>query len=84
MAAAIPSPTYVPMEDEELMTGPDGVLRVGGSVVGDADMPEGLLLGHEVDEDTLRFKQLGEQVSRMVDDAPQVAADLLKRWVEQE
>ncbi len=84
MAAAIPSPTYVPMEDEDLMTGPDGMLRVGGSVVGDADMPEGMLLGHEVDDDTLRFKQLGEQVSRMVDDSPQVAADLLKRWVEQE
>jgi flagellar biosynthesis/type III secretory pathway M-ring protein FliF/YscJ len=82
-ASAIPSPQQGIDVVDEHMAGPDGVLHVAGlTPVGQAEMPDGMLEGQEVDDDTLRFKQLGEQVSRMVDDSPQVAADLLRRWVD--
>jgi flagellar M-ring protein FliF len=80
-AARVPSARGRPPEDADLITGPDGLLRVPGVPVGRADMPEGLLQGQEVDDDTLRVQQLGEQVSKMVDENPAVAAELLRRWV---
>jgi flagellar biosynthesis/type III secretory pathway M-ring protein FliF/YscJ len=85
-AAAIPTPAGPSLlEDEaEYIAGEDGIIHLPGGVVGDAEMPDGMLMGQEVNEDALRFKQLGEQVSRMVDENPQIAADLLKRWVETE
>ncbi len=45
-------------------------------------LTEGFLEGQEVDEDTLRVRNLSEQVSRMVEEDPETAADLLRRWVE--
>ncbi len=48
-----------------------------------ADLTEGFLVGQEVDEDTLRFRNLSEQVSKMVDDDPDTAADLVRRWMGQ-
>ncbi|MHC4064147.1 MAG: flagellar M-ring protein FliF C-terminal domain-containing protein [Planctomycetota bacterium] len=49
-----------------------------------AELSEGFLVGQEVDEDTLRVKNLGEQVSRMVEENPETAADLIRRWVERD
>ncbi len=46
-----------------------------------ADPTEGYLVGQELDEQTLRYRNLSEQVSRMVDDDPEIAADLIRRWV---
>ena len=43
---------------------------------------EGFLVGQEVDEDTLRISNLSEQVSKMVEDNPDTAAELIRRWVE--
>ncbi len=83
-AAVIPAPAHYVDDDSDMQTNAAGVLHIPSAVMGEAEMPEGMLIGQEVDEDALRFKQLGEQVSRMVDDAPQVAADLLKRWVDTE
>jgi len=49
-----------------------------------AELTEGFLVGQEVDEEALRVRQLGEQVSKMVDEDPESAAELIRRWVEQE
>ena len=57
-------------------------LQVAGGPVGKAATTEGLLVGQEIDEDTLKFTQLGEQVSEMVEADPVVAADMIRRWVE--
>jgi flagellar biosynthesis/type III secretory pathway M-ring protein FliF/YscJ len=62
-------------ESEEL-------LSVSGRPVGKAAASEGLLVGQEVDEDTLRFTQLGAQVSKMVETDPETAAELIRRWSE--
>jgi len=56
--------------------------RVDGGPVGSVAAGEGLLVGQEVDDDTLRFSQLGDQVSRMVEANPQLAADLIRRWTQ--
>ncbi len=57
------------------------VLHVaGGAPVGKAAVSEGMLVGEEVDEDTLRFGQLGEQVTRMIENDPATAAEMVRRW----
>ena len=48
-----------------------------------AAVSEGYLTGHEVDEETLRGHELRDQVSTMVEENPDNAADLIRRWVEQ-
>jgi len=57
-------------------------LSVSAGPVGRAAASEGLLIGQEVDEETLRFSQLGEQVSKMVESDPETAAELIRRWAE--
>ena len=49
-----------------------------------AKATEGFLVGQEVDNDTLRFHNLSDQVSSMVEENPEAAADLIRRWVEQD
>jgi len=75
------APTHGQLQESAAVAGSDRVLRNSGGAVGEAESPDGPLQGKEVDEETLKFKQLGEQVSRIVEDSPQVAADLLTRWV---
>lgn len=60
-----------------------GVLNVPGATVGEAVTSEGYLTGHEVDDETLRQQQLSEEVSRMVEEDPASAADLIGRWIEE-
>jgi len=45
---------------------------------------EGFLVGQEIDESTLRVQNLSDQVSRMVDEDPETAAELIRRWIETE
>lgn len=76
-----PSP---PFEGEsDVSTGSDGILTVEGGPVGMAAVSEGYLTGHEVDDETLRAHELRQQVSTMVEENPDNAADLIRRWVEQ-
>ncbi len=75
--SALPPQPRTPPEDFE-----DEMLQVSGGPVGQAAASEGLLVAQEVDEDTLRFSQVGEQVSQMVSSDPQAAAELIRRWAE--
>ncbi|MFQ5414519.1 MAG: flagellar M-ring protein FliF C-terminal domain-containing protein [Phycisphaerae bacterium] len=59
------------------------VLTVGPQTVGQAETTEGFLTGKEVDEDTLKYRQLGEEVSRLVTEDPRSAAELIRRWIEE-
>jgi flagellar biosynthesis/type III secretory pathway M-ring protein FliF/YscJ len=79
---AIPTPRRAERGNVDLIAEADALMAAENAPVGQAGAPDGVLQGQEVDENTLRVKHLGEQVSRMVDESPQVAADLLKRWVE--
>ncbi|MBN1489505.1 MAG: hypothetical protein JXA69_06255, partial [Phycisphaerae bacterium] len=64
-------------EDDE----PEEILTAG-MPIGEAQATGGLLVGHEVDEQSVRSQQLAEQVTELVEDNPTVAANLIKRWVE--
>ncbi|HNQ22331.1 MAG TPA: flagellar M-ring protein FliF C-terminal domain-containing protein [Phycisphaerae bacterium] len=62
----------------------EDMLKVGPAPVGQAIASESLLMGKEVDDETLRYQQLGEEVSKMVEDDPTGAADLIRRWVQEQ
>lgn len=49
--------------------------------VGQAGVSESLLTGRELDEGTLRYQELGKEVTKMVEKDPEGAAELIKRWV---
>jgi flagellar biosynthesis/type III secretory pathway M-ring protein FliF/YscJ len=70
-----PKAVHIPPGEEELLTaGPDPVGKAGAS--------ESLLVGREVDDDSLRYAELSEEVSKLVrEDAPGAAA-MLRRWAE--
>ncbi|MCB9851324.1 MAG: hypothetical protein H6817_11545 [Phycisphaerales bacterium] len=78
VVAAIMPPEKKAKRDE----GSEEVLDVSTGPVGKAAASDGLLIGQEVDEETLRFTQLGDQISNMVTTDPETAAELIRRWVE--
>ncbi len=57
-------------------------LSVGQTPVGEAEVSESMLAGKEVDPQTLRYQELGLEVSKMVEKDPEGAAALIRRWVE--
>lgn len=60
------------------------MLNLGPQTVGQALVSsDSVLTGREVDDDTLRFQELGEEVSKLVERDPEGTAALLRRWVEE-
>jgi flagellar biosynthesis/type III secretory pathway M-ring protein FliF/YscJ len=57
------------------------LLTVGRRSIGQAEVSDTFLTGHEVDDDTLRYQELGREVSQLVADDPESAAHLLRRWI---
>ncbi len=60
------------------------MLAVGPMTVGQAQASDSLLTGREVDESTLRHQELGVEVSKMVEEDPQGAAELVQRWIDED
>jgi flagellar biosynthesis/type III secretory pathway M-ring protein FliF/YscJ len=60
----------------------DRILTVGPAPVGKAAISEGLLAGKELDPRTLHHQELAQEVSRMVEQDPVGAAELLRRWMQ--
>ena len=58
------------------------ILSAGPHPVGQAATSEGFLVGHEIDEEALRDRELNEEVAKLVDEDPEGAADLLRRWIQ--
>jgi len=69
--------------EEGVPKGPEPLLTVGPHPVGQAEVSEGILTGREVDEETLRYRELGEEVSKLVEADPEGAANLIRRWIDQ-
>jgi flagellar biosynthesis/type III secretory pathway M-ring protein FliF/YscJ len=59
------------------------LLAAGASAVGKASLSESLLVGREVDDDTLRYQELGEEVAKLVEADPESAAELIRRWMDE-
>ena len=62
----------------------DSVLSVGGRPVGQAEVTESLLAGKEVDANALRYQEFGKEVTKMVEENPDGAAELLRRWIDED
>ncbi len=58
------------------------ILTVGHGAIGQASASETMLAGREVDENTMRYQEIGEEVARLVEADPTSAAQLLQRWVQ--
>jgi len=71
-------PDVSPVSEEEVVS-----LAVGSMPVGRAEVSESMLTGKELDPDTLRYQELGQEVARMVDSDPEGSADLIRRWLEE-
>jgi len=56
-------------------------LGSGESVAGEVGTGNGALDGMEMDEDAVRTQQMLDQVSTMVKENPDGAAQLVKRWL---
>jgi len=67
---------------EEVATG-DAPLVGETETVGQALASEGLLVGKELDPETLRHRELGHEVSKLVENDPAGAADLMRRWIQE-
>ncbi|MGH7179197.1 MAG: flagellar M-ring protein FliF C-terminal domain-containing protein, partial [Tepidisphaeraceae bacterium] len=57
------------------------VLATDEEVAGDVSEGSGTLDGMELDEDSIKAQQMVEQVSTMVKENPDAAANLVKRWL---
>lgn len=68
--------------EEAVASGEEPMLTVGPSPVGQAAVSESLLVAQEVDDDTLRYQQIGEEVIKLVEADPEGAAKLIKRWMD--
>ena len=68
--------------EEAVPSGEEPMLTVGPSPVGQAAVSESLLVAQEVDDDTLRYQQIGEEVIKLVEADPEGAAKLIKRWMD--
>jgi hypothetical protein len=57
------------------------LLTIGPTSVGQAEVSETFLAGKELDPDTLRYQELAQEVSKMVEKDPEGTADLLRKWI---
>jgi flagellar biosynthesis/type III secretory pathway M-ring protein FliF/YscJ len=58
------------------------LLTVGSYPVGQAETAGSILTGQEVDGEALRFQELGEEVSSLIKEDPEGAAQLIRRWMD--
>lgn len=72
-----PAPVAAPAE----APGPVPQLAAGEEVVGEAGDGEQMLDGMELDEDAAKTQQMLGQVSDLVKENPDAAANLIKRWL---
>jgi len=77
-AATIPAKFTMPEAD----SAEEPILAAGTSTIGQAAASETMLTGREVDDETLRYQELGNEVSKLVEADPDGAAQLIRRWME--
>jgi len=76
-------PTEFADDSSALMMGkkPPDALSVEDSNIIDGEEPGGLLEGMELNDEVVRSQQILQQIREMVENSPEVAAKLVKKWV---
>lgn len=59
-------------------------LGSGAGAVGEARELQGVLMGHEVDETTVRTQQIVKQIGQLVKEDPSTAAGIINQWTSNE
>lgn len=57
-------------------------MAIDDAPIGEAEVSEHLLIGHEVDEETLRAQKVIEQVTELIKSDPEVSVSVLQRWID--
>lgn len=78
-ASARASAKAAALEEPELDS-----LSAGIAPIGEVQEMEGILVGHEVDESTVRTQQIVTQIGQMVSEDPATAASIVGHWLEEE
>ncbi len=65
----------------EIPPADEPVLAVESAPIGQAAPTDAFLVGREVDDESLRSVELTKEVAKMVEEDPQGAAELLRRWL---
>ena len=88
MMMARKSGTSVSTQDDganEVTPGsPLGDLYVDDGAIGKAGSPDAFLIAQETDENSIRTRQISKQVSDLINDDPDGAAQLVRRWIERD
>ncbi len=61
-----------------------GDLYVDDGAIGKAGSPDAFLIAQETDENSIRTRQISKQVSDLINDDPDGAAQLVRRWIERD
>lgn len=64
--------------------GPLQPLGGGPHTVGEAQEIDGVMVGHEVDENTVRVQQIAKQIGQMIREDPVAAAGIVEHWLAEE
>ncbi len=80
--SAVPPPSPTEVEEDEYVGGEEPMLTVGSFPVGQASASGSMLTGQEVDGEDLRYQELGTEVSALIRDDPDGAAQLIQRWTD--
>jgi flagellar biosynthesis/type III secretory pathway M-ring protein FliF/YscJ len=67
---------------EQVTASPIGTLPIDGGPIGEAGASAGMLVGQELDAETLKTHQLVDQVTEAAADSPELCARLLTQWIE--
>ena len=71
-------------DQDHTMAGPLGELYVEDGAIGKAGSPDAFLIAQETDENSIRSHQISQQVTDLIDDDPEAAAQLVRRWIERD
>ncbi len=71
-------------EPDGPLTGPLGELTVDAGPIGKAGAPDAFLIAQETDESSIRARQIAQQVSDLINDDPEGAAQLVRRWIDRD
>ena len=69
--------------NEQVTASPLGALSLDGGPIGEAGATPGMLVGQELDEETLKTHQLVDQVTDIVADDAELCARLLTQWIDE-
>lgn len=72
------------VESKQNLDGPLEELMVDSGAVGEAGSPDAFLIARETDEDSVRARQVAHQVTTLIQDDPEGAAQLVRRWIDRE